>query len=80
MTSAIMERGVVENVGSGAPISPREDQVLRLRATGMTNIRAANILGLSEQTVKNHMASVYAKLGVDNLVAAMWVKGWVRMS
>jgi DNA-binding CsgD family transcriptional regulator len=76
----MMERAGVDNVGGAGPISCREMQVLRLRATGMTNARVAGILGISEQTVKNHQSAVHAKLGVDSLVRAMWVLGWVRLS
>ncbi len=77
----MMERVGVVPVGSGAdPLSHREMQILRMRAAGMTNGRIAHLLGLSEQTVKNTQVRIYDKLGVDNLLAAMWVQGWVKLS
>lgn len=34
---------------------------------------AAAALGISVQTVKNHMTSIYARLGVHNQMGALWV-------
>ncbi len=76
----MIEGADVEQVGRVGPLSRREDQILRLKATGMANIRVAHVLGISEQTVKNQSSTIYAKLGVDNLIAAMWVKGWVKLT
>jgi DNA-binding NarL/FixJ family response regulator len=45
-------------------LSHRERQVLRLLATGMTNAQIAERLHLGESTVKSHVASCFAKLGV----------------
>jgi len=60
-------------------LSPMEERVLRLRARGLTALAAGGILGLSEQTVKNHTTSVYDKLDVNNLAAAMCAIGWVTI-
>ena len=60
-------------------LSPREREVLRLRAEGLTSVQVAWRLQISEQTVKNHMRRVFLKLGVDNLIEAMWVEGWVKL-
>ncbi len=43
-------------------------------------MRIGHLLGLSEQTIKNHQVRIYAKLGVDNLLAAMWKQGWVKLT
>jgi DNA-binding NarL/FixJ family response regulator len=44
--------------------SHRERQVLAHVATGLTNRQIADALFLAESTVKSHLASAYAKLGV----------------
>jgi len=52
---------------------------MRLRARGLTAAAAGHILGISEQTVKNHTSSIYSKLDADNLAAAMCAIGWVSI-
>lgn len=54
----------------GGPISPRETEVLRLVATGMTNRQVARSLFLSEKTVARHLSNIYTKIGVENRAAA----------
>jgi DNA-binding NarL/FixJ family response regulator len=44
--------------------SHREKQVLRLVAEGLTNSEIAERLFLSESTVKSHLSTAFAKLGV----------------
>ena len=46
-----------------APLSPREVEILDNIAQGMTNKQVAYALGISEQTVKNHMSSILKALG-----------------
>lgn len=46
-------------------LTPRELEVLQLLAAGFGNKVAAARLGISEHTVKTHVAAVYAKLGVS---------------
>ncbi|TDD81751.1 response regulator transcription factor [Actinomadura rubrisoli] len=48
----------------GRPLTSRENQVLVLVAEALSNRRIARTLGISEKTVKNHLGSIYAKLGV----------------
>jgi DNA-binding NarL/FixJ family response regulator len=38
--------------------------VLLLLADGLSNRRIARQLGIAEKTVKNHLAAIFAKLGV----------------
>jgi DNA-binding NarL/FixJ family response regulator len=52
-------------------LSPRELEVLALVADGATNRSAGERLHLSEATVKTHLLSVYAKLGVGDRAAAV---------
>ncbi|MGW2539812.1 helix-turn-helix transcriptional regulator [Kitasatospora sp. NPDC001574] len=51
--------------GYGSELSPREQQVAELLATGATNHDIAGALVLSTRTVENHVASVLRKLGVN---------------
>ena len=50
--------------GYGTRLSPREQEVLRLAATGRTNKEIAEILVLSPRTVESHLAKGMRKVGV----------------
>ncbi|MEJ7785600.1 MAG: LuxR C-terminal-related transcriptional regulator [Solirubrobacteraceae bacterium] len=49
--------------GGGTPISPRELEVLRLVALGLANGEIASQLGISPETVRNHVRNARDKLG-----------------
>jgi DNA-binding CsgD family transcriptional regulator len=51
-------------------LSRREAEVLAWVAEGKTNPEIAAILGLSPRTVGNHLARIYARLGVETRTAA----------
>jgi DNA-binding CsgD family transcriptional regulator/tetratricopeptide (TPR) repeat protein len=51
-------------------LSAREREVLRLVVEGYTNPEIADALFISHKTVRNHMTSVLAKLGVESRTAA----------
>jgi DNA-binding NarL/FixJ family response regulator len=54
-------------------LTPREEEVLGLIARGLSNKRIAFELGLSQKTVKTHVAHVLSKLGVaDRTQAAVY--------
>lgn len=63
---------LVQSVGHTAPsvevlhLTRRERDVARLVATGQRNRAIADVLGISEGTVKMHLHHVFAKLGVEN--------------
>jgi non-specific serine/threonine protein kinase len=54
-------------------LSPRELQVVRLVAEGLTNKEIASRLILSEYTIKSHVTSLFNKLGVDSRAQAVAV-------
>jgi DNA-binding NarL/FixJ family response regulator len=47
-------------------LSPRERDVARCVARGLSNEETAKELGITKQTVKNHMTSIFSKLGVSS--------------
>ena len=52
-------------------LTARESQVLELLAEGLPNKTIASRLGISDQTVKFHVASISAKLGATNRTDAV---------
>lgn len=50
-------------------LTEREQQVLKMLVSGMSNKEIANPLGIEERTVKAHVASLMRKLRVQNRVA-----------
>jgi DNA-binding NarL/FixJ family response regulator len=58
---------------TGIPLTPRETQVLRLLAMGLSNQEIADALEISVETVKEHVQNLLRKLGVgDRTQAAVW--------
>jgi DNA-binding NarL/FixJ family response regulator len=51
-------------------LSPRERQILKLIASGMTNRQIGQHLGVTEKTVKNYVSSLLSKLGLEHRVQA----------
>nr|WP_272919167.1 response regulator transcription factor [Streptomyces sp. SID8352] len=53
----------------------RELEVLRLLAQGLSNRLIARNLDISEKTVKNHLSSIYPKIGAtDRIQAALYAR------
>jgi NarL family two-component system response regulator YdfI len=62
-------------------LTEREREVLKAVAQGQRSKEIARDLGITERTVKAHLASIYNKLGVDSRAAAIAVaakKGWLE--
>jgi DNA-binding NarL/FixJ family response regulator len=60
-----------ERVELPDPLTERENQVLRLIAFGLSNREIAELLHLSEGTVKNHTSNMLSKLGVRDRTRAV---------
>jgi DNA-binding NarL/FixJ family response regulator len=54
--------------GPADPLTPREEEVVKLIAEAHTNVQIAGILHLSEKTVESHRANVLRKLGMRDRV------------
>lgn len=64
-----------------AALSNREREVLALLAEGRSNSEIASALFISENTVRNHLANLYAKTDVSTAreaVAWAWRSGFIR--
>jgi DNA-binding NarL/FixJ family response regulator len=60
-----------EDVRGAEPLTARELDVLQLLAEGLPNKAIALRLGISDQTVKFHVASIYGKLSAANRTEAV---------
>ena len=59
------------DVGSHTTLTKRELEILRLVQRGRRNREIAHEIGIEEKTVKNHINSIYSKLGIASRVEAM---------
>ena len=70
----LVERPATRQESEHFPIeklSSREREVLFLMSRGYDNLHIAERLCLSEQTVKNHISHIYAKLDIHERITAM---------
>lgn len=62
-------------VKTASPLSPREREVLEFICQGLDDRAIAEVLGLSANTVRNHVARLYGKIGVNRRSAAViWAR------
>lgn len=64
------------------PLSDREMEVLECVVQGLSNKEIASLLGISHQTVKNHVTSILRKFGVEDRTQAVVYAlkhGWVQL-
>ena len=62
-----LERGA--DSGREDPLSPRETDVVKLIAEGLSGREIAEILHISEKTVERHRSNIFEKLGLRDRVA-----------
>ena len=65
-----------------APLTDRELEILRKVSDGMTNAEIGYALGISAQTVKNHVTSILRKLAVNDRTQAVVTalkRGWLSI-
>ena len=54
-----------------APLTKREIQILSYIANGNTNKQVAHVLGISNQTIKNHVSAILRKLNANDRAHAV---------
>jgi predicted ATPase/DNA-binding CsgD family transcriptional regulator len=69
-SAGIEDRTPVEESTVSALLTPREQEILALLAAGQTDPAIAEALFISVRTVENHVAHIFAKLGVQTRTAA----------
>jgi two-component system response regulator DegU len=65
-----------------APLTRRETQILNYVAEGNTNKQIADILGISEQTIKSHVSAILRKLNANDRAHAVALairSGWISL-
>ena len=74
--------GITPEDTTFSPLTNREMEILELIIEGLSNKEIAFRLSISQQTVKNHVTSILAKLNLsDRTQAAIYAlrHGWVRL-
>jgi DNA-binding NarL/FixJ family response regulator len=61
-----LEREASHDASPASSLTTRELEVIGRVVEGASNRDIAKNLGLSEQTVKNHLSNIFDKLGVSN--------------
>ena len=77
----------ISSLGKGietviAPLTRRETQILNYVAGGNTNKQIADILGISEQTIKSHVSAILRKLNANDRAHAVALairNGWISV-
>ncbi len=64
---------LVNHVRGGIQLTPRETEVLRCIARGLSNPETGRELFISEATVKSHVMRIFEKLSVKDRTAAVTV-------
>jgi DNA-binding NarL/FixJ family response regulator len=79
------ELAQLDHGGEGvfSPLTPREVEILDCVAQGNSNKEIARLLGISDQTVKNHITSILRKLAVNDRTQAVIYAlrhGWIKLN
>jgi NarL family two-component system response regulator LiaR len=75
----VLMRQVASPGLQGQDLTPRERQVLRLLADGLTNAEIAERLVVSLSTVKGHVSSIISKLGASSRTEAATIAVRLRL-
>jgi DNA-binding NarL/FixJ family response regulator len=78
-----MREAIISDAAPPSVLTPRELDILTLVAAGSNNREISESLGVSEQTVKNHMSTIFHKLGVPNRTRAVMYasrQGWLDLA
>jgi DNA-binding CsgD family transcriptional regulator len=73
---------LLDRINSNGPLSLREMEVLNYAALGKSNKQIAEIIGLSESTIKNHFSSTLRKLHANDRTHAVTLalcNGWINV-
>jgi DNA-binding NarL/FixJ family response regulator len=65
LAGELLRRTPLWTVGHTTELSPRETDIVRLIAQGMSNREISRRLLLSEKTVKNHVSRIFSKLHIS---------------
>jgi DNA-binding NarL/FixJ family response regulator len=72
-SSLVIRSGLVQDKNPVEELTPREQEVLSLIAIGSSNREIAEMLCISEKTVKNHVSSILSRLNLrDRTQAAVF--------
>lgn len=77
-----LEQAESGDAGIFAPLTTREIEILDCVARGQSNKQIAEVLSISDQTVKNHITSILRKLAVNDRTQAVVYalkRGWIRI-
>lgn len=77
MPAPVSETGLVTTRRPAPALTPRQDAVLRLAATGRTYRAIASELGIAHGTVKRTMHDAYERLDVAGQLDAFRAMGWL---
>jgi DNA-binding CsgD family transcriptional regulator len=73
---------LAERITGKWPLSPREMEALNYAALGKSNKAIAEVMGLSESTIKNHFSSTLRKLHANDRTHAVTLalcNGWINV-
>ena len=63
-------RHTIENISAMPEMSPRQTEILNLVAKGFSNKEIAEIIGISPETVKEHVAKILHRIGASSRAEA----------
>ncbi|MCB1173863.1 MAG: response regulator transcription factor [Leptospiraceae bacterium] len=65
------QQGTTKHSNLNAKLTSREIQILEQYTTGRSKIQIADVLKISEETVRSHVKNIYKKLEVNNKLALL---------